>query len=107
RAAVERHRSRCRVERAGEHFEQRGLAGSVGTEDPDELAAIDLERDVVENLMAVTGAGTYRKRSIGKRDVDRPKHGRLLPASRAPKKGVSPVPGFLTRGSARDRKSVV
>jgi len=52
-----RHRDPPRVEaqQRGEDAERRRLAGAVGTEEPDDLARGDLERDAAEReLRAVT-----------------------------------------------------
>src|SRR3989337_1311184 len=43
-----RQRAGAGVEQAGEHLEGRCLAGAVGTEEPDDLAGSQLERDPID-----------------------------------------------------------
>ena len=48
RRAVEADRARPRRREAGDHVEQRGLAGTVRADEPDDLARLDPEADGVE-----------------------------------------------------------
>jgi hypothetical protein len=52
RVAPERDRSRCRPLQACDRPQQRALPGSVGTDDGDDLAVVDLERDPVDGRNA-------------------------------------------------------
>src|SRR5262249_38883880 len=50
---MERDRARFAREQAGESLEERGLAGAIGAEEGDALAALHLEGDVVERRDAI------------------------------------------------------
>ena len=52
-AVLERDPAGGRVDVAGEHGEQRGLAGAVGPDQRDQLAGADVEVDVDEDRVAV------------------------------------------------------
>ena len=54
---VAEHLARAAVDRqqGGEHLEHRGLAGAVGSEDAEDLAAADLEVDVVDGALVAEG----------------------------------------------------
>ncbi len=39
-----------RLQHAGDGADQRGLAGAIGTDDGDDRAFLDLERDAIERL---------------------------------------------------------
>jgi hypothetical protein len=56
-AVLERDPAGGRVDVAGEHAEQRGLAGAVGPDQRDQLAGADVEVDVDEDRVAVDGDG--------------------------------------------------
>src|SRR5262249_30001181 len=49
-----------RVEQAGQHLERGGLAGAVGSEEPDPLAALDPERHAVDRLDHVVAPAEHR-----------------------------------------------
>ena len=50
--AVELHRTRRRLEGAGEHVEDRALARAVGTDQAENLALLDAERHVIDGREA-------------------------------------------------------
>ena len=51
--AVDEHGAATRIEQAGGDLQQRRLAAAGGPDDRDELALVDVERDVVDRLGAV------------------------------------------------------
>lgn len=62
RAFAEADLAACRVLEAGDHHQRRRLAGAGGAEEGDELAGLDVERNVVGSHMpAVIGLGDVAK----------------------------------------------
>ena len=53
--AVEEDLARGRLELAGDHGDQRGLAGAVGTEQDAQLVLFDAEIEIVQNRVAGNG----------------------------------------------------
>jgi hypothetical protein len=57
RTVVEQDLPRGRALRAGDHAEQRGLAGAVGTDDAEDLALAQVEVDAVEGAQPAEPLG--------------------------------------------------
>ena len=75
--ALECHHAGSRLQRTAQHFQERRLARAVGSENPDEVAAIDDERHVVERELGVTGCfapSPGRRTPVRERHVGCPQH---------------------------------
>ena len=99
RPAVERHRAGLRTQRAAEDLQQRGLAGAVGAENADQIAAVDGERHAIQDVRLGDAWDASRRLDTKTRRRRARSMARLLPASVAPKKDAPEWPGFLTCGS--------
>jgi hypothetical protein len=57
RCVVQQHAAAMRAQHAGDHLEQRGLAGAVGADDADDLAALDGQVHALQDLVGRAVAG--------------------------------------------------